>query len=403
MLEHVVQLKCGVKHDPWGKVGKDSLAGQLWSQTPGSSAVKDGEHYSEMWMGTYPTVPSRLLCTGETLEHYLKRNPELLGKSVTARFGRTLPFLPKVLSFDKALPLQVHPDKRLAEQLNLKDPDSFGDANHKPEIAVALSEFELFAGFKPLKDIEALVKLQPLEQFVPPHTNFDDELLREICKNLLKLEPGVVSETVKQLIALPAAAFGHQENVPGLLERLSKQYSESDNGTLVAVLLMNYMVLQPGEAVCVPADSIHAYLNGDILECMARSDNVLATGFCPRADRNSIDLFAKALSFKPHNHGEASLGSKSTDKSENGKTVEYAPPFSEFNVLATRLEAGEEERHKPIRGPSILVVTKGSGELVVVGEKKIDLHEGAVFFIADGVPLEFLTQTGVEVYRPYAE
>ncbi|KAL4864596.1 hypothetical protein BDV12DRAFT_175901 [Aspergillus spectabilis] len=403
MLEHVVQLKCGVKHDPWGKTGNESLAGQLWAQTPGSSGIKDDETYSEMWMGTYPTVPSRLLCTGETLEHYIKRNPELIGQSVQSRFGRGLPFLPKVLSFDKALPLQVHPDKRLAEQLNLKDPDSFGDSNHKPEIAVALSEFELFAGFKPLKDIERLLQIKPLAQFVPPNPSFDDELLREICKALLQLQPNVVSETVKQLLTLPASEFGQQQYIPSLLERLSRQYSESDNGTLVAVLLMNYMVLQPGEAVCVPADSIHAYLKGDILECMARSDNVLATGFCPRADRNNVELFARALSFKPHNPSEASLGHKKSEKGELGRTVEYAPPFSEFNVLATILGVGEEEKHKPLGGPSILVVTKGSGELIVLAEKKFNLHEGAVFFVGEGVPLEFTSQNGVEVYRPYAE
>ncbi|KAL5342801.1 RmlC-like cupin domain-containing protein [Aspergillus crustosus] len=403
MLERVVQLKCGVKHDPWGKTGNESLAGRLWAQTPGSSGVKDDEKYSEMWMGTYPTVPSRLLCTGETLENYIKRNPELIGQSVKTKLGRGLPFLPKVLSFDKALPLQVHPDKRLAEQLNLKDPDSFGDPNHKPEIAVALSEFELFAGFKPLKDVERLLKIKPLDQFVPANSSLNDDVLRDLCKTLLLLQPEAVSDTIKQLLSIGAAEFGEQQYIPGLLERLSKQYSEGDNGTLVAALLMNYMVLQPGEAVCVPANSIHAYLNGDILECMARSDNVLATGFCPRADRNNVELFAKALSFKPHGPSEAQLGHKTTDKGELGRTIEYAPPFSEFNVLATILKPGEEEKHRPIAGPSIIVVTKGSGELVVLGEKKFDLHEGAVFFVGEGVPLEILSQNGVEVYRPYAE
>ncbi|OJI98162.1 hypothetical protein ASPVEDRAFT_123783 [Aspergillus versicolor CBS 583.65] len=404
MIEHVVQLKCGIKHDPWGKKGKESLAGQLWNRTAGSTDLDDSDHYSEMWMGTYPTVPSRLLCTGETLDHYLKRKPELVGQSVKTRFGAGLPFLPKVLSFDKALPLQVHPDKRLAEHLNLTDPEHFGDPNHKPEIAVALSKFELFAGFKPLKDIKELMTIKPLDQFVPPHATFDDELLRQICKKLLQLPPQTVSETVTQLLALPASEFrGNQHYVPDQLDRLSKQYPESDPGALVAVLLMNYMVLEPGEAVCVPADSIHAYLNGDILECMARSDNVLATGFCPRADRNSVEQFARALSFKPHSPEQAQLGHKKSDKGESGRTIEYAPPFSEFNVLATVLGPGESESHKAIGGPSIVVVTKGSGELVVMGEKKVDLHEGAVFFVGEGVNLEFLTQSGMQVFRPYAE
>ncbi|KAL3466036.1 RmlC-like cupin domain-containing protein [Aspergillus heterothallicus] len=370
----------------------------------GSNSISDNI-CEQMWMGTYPTVPARVLCTGETLEHYLKRNPEVVGDSVRQKFGTGLPFLPKVLSFDKALPLQVHPDKRLAEQLNLTNPDQFADPNHKPEIAVALSEFELFAGFKPLADIKALMAIKPLDQFVPAHSTFDDELLRKICRILLQLPPETVSETVSAVLTLPAESFSPEHRyVPGLLERLSKQYSESDNGSLVAVLLMNYMTLHPGEAVCVPADSIHAYLRGDILECMARSDNVLATGFCPRPTRNNVELFARALSFKPHGPKEAMLSPKDSEKGERGLTGEYAPPFSEFNVLATILSNGEEEKHKPIAGPSIVVVTRGIGEMVVGGEKKVDLHEGAVFFVGDGVPIEFVSSSErLEIYRPYAE
>lgn len=269
---------------------------------------------------------------------------------------------------------------------------------------MALSEFELFAGFKPLKEIEALMSIKPLDQFVPAHATFDDELLREVCKKLLLLAPSTVSETVTQLLSLPESEFGtSQKYVPGLLRRVSKQYTEYDNGALVAVLLMNYMVMQAGEAACVPADSIHAYLKGDILECMARSDNVLATGFCPRPDRSNVDLFSRALSFKPHSPEQVQLGSRKSSRGEHGKTYEYAPPFSEFNVLATRLGAGEEEMHKAIGGPSILVVTKGDGELVVVGEKKLELHEGAVFFVGGGVSLEVLSQRGMEMYRCYAE
>lgn len=310
----------------------------------------------------------------------------------------------KVLSFDKALPLQVHPDKRLAEQLNLTDPETFADTNHKPEIAVALSEFELFAGFKPLKDIESLLSIKPLDQFVPAHATLDDELLRKVCLKLLQLPPQTVSETVTQLLNIPESQFASsQKYVPGLLDRLRQQYTEGDNGSLVAALLMNYMVLQPGEAVCVPADSIHAYLKGDILECMARSDNVLATGFCPRPDRNNVELFTRALSFKPHSPEQAQLEKKKSSKGELGKTYVYAPPFSEFNVLGTTLGAGEEERHRAIGGPSIVIAVRGSGELVVSGQKKLDLHEGAVFFVGEGVPLEFLSQKGVEVYRAYAE
>jgi hypothetical protein len=48
-----------------------------------------------MWIGTYPSNPSYLLSTGEPLAEHLKKNPELIGKSVLSRYGTEIPFLPK--------------------------------------------------------------------------------------------------------------------------------------------------------------------------------------------------------------------------------------------------------------------------------------------------------------------
>ncbi|KAL5359136.1 RmlC-like cupin domain-containing protein [Aspergillus floccosus] len=403
MADSVVQLKCDCKHDPWGKQGRDSLAGQLWSQTPGSGKVEDTETYSEMWMGTYPTVPSRVLSTGQLLGDYLKDNPQLVGERVLNKYGAEIPFLPKILSFAKALPLQIHPDKSLAEKLHQEDPQKFGDPNHKPEIAVALSKFELFAGFKTLQETEALMKLKPLQRFVPANQPFDDDALRQICKAFLTLAPEVVAETIEGLVSLPEAQFGSQQYIPRMLERLRAQYSEFDNGNLVAALLMNYMMIEPGEAVCVPADGIHAWLYGDIVECMARSDNVLNTGFCPRPARDSVDLFARALTFKSHSREDVYLPRARSDKGEKGKTELYAPPFSEFNVLATRLSAGESEAHKAVSGPSLLIVTEGNGRMQAPDGKSFDLQEGYVYFVGQGVSLEFATDKSLTVYRPYAE
>lgn len=49
-----------------------------------------------MWMGTYPSVPSRVYSTGKLLSEHLKDNPELVGDSVYKRYGPDIPFLPKV-------------------------------------------------------------------------------------------------------------------------------------------------------------------------------------------------------------------------------------------------------------------------------------------------------------------
>lgn len=42
------------------------------------------------------------------------------------------------------------------------------------------------------------------------------------------------------------------------------------------------MRLQPGQALFLPANVPHAYLKGDIVECMAASDNVIRAGLTPK-------------------------------------------------------------------------------------------------------------------------
>ncbi|GKZ20727.1 hypothetical protein AbraIFM66951_003028 [Aspergillus brasiliensis] len=408
MTASVFQLKCGIKNDPWGKTGKDSLAGVLCSKTPGTIEIENDQHYSEMWMGTYPTVPSSILATGELLSEYLQKHPEVTGEGYK-KWGAEVPFLPKILSFQKALPLQIHPDKALAEKLHKSNPDKYSDPNHKPEIAIALSNFELFVGFKPLHEIENLFKLAPLQRFLPTETTsptFNDDLLREISRILLTLPPLLVSETISSLLTIPEAQFGpNQRYIPGLLTRLKKMYPETDNGSLVASILMNYMTLGPGEAVCVPADSMHAYLTGDIMECMARSDNVINTGFCPKAESDDVDLFTQSLSFTPHDVESALLRQKKSDVGKCWKTEVYEPPFSEFSVLGVRLGKGEKEVHRGIGGVSLLVVVRGSGWMGVQGEeeKKFELREGWVYFVGAGVEVSFETEGGLLVYRPFAE
>jgi len=52
-----------------------------------------------------------------------------------------------VLSVAKALSIQAHPDKQLAQVLHKTQPQNYKDPNHKPEMALALTPFEAFCGF----------------------------------------------------------------------------------------------------------------------------------------------------------------------------------------------------------------------------------------------------------------
>lgn len=102
----------------------------------------------QLWMGTHPSCPSTLMATGQDLKKYLKSRPELLGDKVVMKFGDDLPFLfkvrwttasrgrvcspsfPQVLAIRKALSIQAHPDKQLAQKLHSEKPDIYkGEAS----------------------------------------------------------------------------------------------------------------------------------------------------------------------------------------------------------------------------------------------------------------------------------
>jgi mannose-6-phosphate isomerase class I len=53
----------------------------------------------------------------------------------------------QVLSVAKALSIQAHPDRGLAAALHALRPATYRDANHKPEMAVAVTEFHALCGF----------------------------------------------------------------------------------------------------------------------------------------------------------------------------------------------------------------------------------------------------------------
>ena len=86
----------------------------------------------------------------QTLRDLVTAKPqEYLGESIITKFGssKELPFLFKVLSIEKVLSIQAHPDKKLGAQLHAADPKNYPDDNHKPEMAIAVTDFEGFCGF----------------------------------------------------------------------------------------------------------------------------------------------------------------------------------------------------------------------------------------------------------------
>ncbi|KAK1496596.1 phosphomannose isomerase type I [Colletotrichum tamarilloi] len=396
----VFQLSGTCNNYDWGKKGRDSLAARLCENTPSGFTINDNEAYSEMWFGDYPDFPARVLETGELLKDILDKNKEqLLGKKVITELDGQLPYLPKILSIAKALPLQIHPNKSLASKLHEQDPENFTDANHKPEIAVALGPFEVFAGFKPLDQISPVFNIPALRDLIPDGTTrWTDETLREVTRRILLADENTVEKASKALGGTPREELGGNGYVLDLLPRLQDQFGKGDNGILVALLCMNFLSLEAGDALYIPADGIHAYLSGDIVECMARSNNVLNTGFCPPGDRNNIDLFSKTLTFMAHSKNDVLLPAEKSDRGTQGRTVVYPPPLSEFDMLKTDLDEGSKaEVLKASEGPSVAIVTDGEGVLEADG-KKFDVKAGHIYFVAPGIEAKWETKGKMQVF-----
>ncbi|ROV91093.1 hypothetical protein VPNG_09935 [Cytospora leucostoma] len=402
--QRVFQLSGTCNNYEWGRKGKQSLAAQLCAKTPGLDfKIEDDQFYSEMWFGDYPDFPARVLETGELLADALKKDQDtLLGKKVVETLDAQLPFLPKILSIAKALPLQLHPNKELATKLHKQDPDQFTDPNHKPEIAVALSFFEVFAGFKALPELQSIFTLSALTPFLPavPVERWTNETLREVTRNLLKADEATVKHIEDALLKTPRSALKavNAEYIHDLLPRLQDQYAPGDAGSIVALTTMNFLTFEPLDAIYIPADGIHAYLSGDIVECMARSNNVLNVGFCPRADRNNVDVFTNTLTFQSHGKDDVLLPRQKSERSTTGKTQVYKPELSEFDMLVADLKAGESDVIKAGEGPGVLIVTKGSGKLSADG-KEFELKEGYIFFVAPGVEVKWETESGLQIFE----
>src|SRR5947209_2900185 len=118
-------------------------------------------------MGTHPSLPSKDLETGRTLLDLVSDNQALMSTEISKKYNNKLPFLFKVLSISKALSIQAHPNKKLAEQLHAKDPKNYPDDNHKPEMTIAITPFEGLCGFRPLKEISHFLQtIPPLRELV---------------------------------------------------------------------------------------------------------------------------------------------------------------------------------------------------------------------------------------------
>jgi mannose-6-phosphate isomerase len=380
-------------------------------------------------MGTHPSLPSKDLSTGRSLLDLVSDNQSLMGRDITAKYNSKLPFLFKVLSINKALSIQAHPNKKLAEKLHSQDPKNYPDDNHKPEMTIAITPFEGLCGFRPLDEIaHFLGTLSPLRDLVGEEqakalekvadstsTSETKPALQAAFTHLMKSDKPTVATKSKDLVSLaeqskitPGPSVNTSEELCELVQRCNTQFP-ADIGLFV-LFFLNFVKLDPGQAMYLKADDIHAYISGDIIECMASSDNVIRAGFTPKFQ--DVNTLTEILTYD-HNPPEQQLLNpvdypyvklNTTAYSSNSSSLLYDPPIEEFSVIRTVLNGGKAKAtFESLAGPSIVICTSGSGK-ITIGPKEEDLNEGYVYFVGATAEL-VIESTGDELvtFRAFCE
>ena len=251
----------------WGKIGNESAVADIAKINDPELEIKNDEPYAELWMGAHIKSPSNLLSKDSQKSKSLYE------------IEKDLPFLLKILSVNKALSIQAHPNKSLAEQLHAERPEIYKDPNHKPEMCIALTEYEGLCGFRLYSQInDFLAKLPHLSSICQTESVNNSDELKSAFANLMSCDKPTIEAKLAK--TLEEVSESDKSLLGDLLHRLSRQYP-GDVGCFV-IYFLNRMLLQPGEAMYLGANVPHAYLDGNCVECMACSDNVVRAGLTPK-------------------------------------------------------------------------------------------------------------------------
>ena len=371
----IANIKGTVKHYDWG--GTSFIPSLLQVENPGK------QPFAEYWLGIHPLA--QCLVEWETGEQQLliglidSDRKKKLGRYVYKQFGN-LPYLLKTLDVKDMLSIQVHPSKADAEREFLRENDlgipldapnrNYKDDNHKPELALALSEFWLLHGFKTpdlirktLESVDELNALLPL---------FRDGNYKGLYSEIMEMPQERVNTMLSPLLDRITPLYNENrlfKTDPGFwAARASMTFSNDhaiDRG-IFSIYLFNLIKLEKGEAVFQDAGIPHAYLEGQNVEIMSNSDNVLRGGLTNK-HIDSVELM-KHVRFEPTDF-------KILRGEKRGRYEKvYKTKAPDFELSSFQLAAGKEASFKSSTF-EILLLTEGQLQLVS-GETVIEMMAG---------------------------
>ena len=389
----VFRLTGKVQHYQWG--GFDYI--------PRLLGISNNKHqpYAEYWLGAHDNAPAQLE-SGESLNEFFRKHPDRLGPVAQKQFGR-LPYLLKILDVKDMLSIQVHPNKKAAviefEKENkagvpLNAPNrNYKDDNHKPELMTALSDFWLLHGFLPADKLVASITAIPEFAFMIPV--FEKGSYKALYELLMTMEQSKVNAILRPLLQriIPLyEAGGLNKNGPDFwAARAALTFNEGDaiDRGIFSIYLFNIVYLKKGEAIFQDAGILHAYLEGQNVEIMANSDNVLRGGLTPK----HIDVaeLMKHVLFEPIEpniiHGSPVSASEQV----------FSTPAPDFELSKITLAAGEAYP-LTVASADIFLVLEGTVEISPAPDQPL-FSKGEAFIAVNGSNIILQSTTGAAIYR----
>ncbi len=374
------KLKGKVQHYAWG--GLDFIPSLL------NIANTDRQPFAEYWLGTHPNAPAIVYLTENAfskLPDIIRSDPKrYLGENVARQFGE-LPYLLKVLDVKDMLSIQVHPTKEEAVRgferenelgIPLDAPNrNYKDGNHKPEALVALGDFWLLHGFLPKLKLEQV--LENTEEFNALLPVFESKSYYGLYKYVMELPQEGVDKLLQTLASriVPLLERGELSKMSPdywaarVLVKNKPEYKELDRG-IFSIYFFNLVYLKSGQALFQGAGVPHAYLEGQNIELMSNSDNVLRGGLT--AKHVDVPELLKHTLFEetePAIMGGELWGAQRT----------YRCPIPDF--VMHRIDMGPGEQFEmSASSVEILLVTQGSAKVENRAQLSLRKGESAVIF-----------------------
>ncbi len=276
-----------------------------------------------------------------------------------------LPYLLKFMAAAQPLSLQTHPDRHQAEtgfareeQLGVPRDSPvrvYRDPFAKPEMLCALDSFDTLCGFRPVDDTVSLLHELDAHDLA---VFLQHEKLATTVAALYRGEFDTTSTI--------SACARHDRVEANLVTELAEAYP--GDPSVVVTLLLNRVLLGPGEAVFLGPGNMHAYLRGFGVEVMGNSDNVVRGGMTVK--HVDVEELLAVLDFEPLAEPVV-------------RAVEVEPGWWHYNTPSTpfsvtRVEiSGVERRRHHAEGRELLLSVSGD-------------QRGQCVFLSDGEVIELV-------------